>query len=680
MIKKSINDIYMKYIKIQLLAFMFCSLTGQLFSEKVLYSALGQPQQHKLIAMTIAGIVNRQEPRLYLLNVYETWNYTQTDEMWRDIYQNEGNFQFRTIININDLIDYFKADIKGAITYDASLLYSNFSGQSFMWQGEFAAMLGGFTDCIPVAYDNTFIQISRQDKTIVKDHFGQLPDLEISARLESNVHIWNNPTLSMERRYFTILNWGLDNILPRSNPTSFYLREVTDWAVSKRMFQLNLAGTESLRFTSLSDEKAAMLEKVMSYLKSKNPGKIFNVYGWMQPEPLTQWVSAWGGSFHETLLSNLSWHHAFPADSGFVYTRKSFVQDGNVPLENKHYVLFIGSEGDAGNWNFGFQSGGWLSKERGNVPLGWGFNLHFFEQFPFMAQYYYKSATANDGFISVTSPLGYAYHDMFPQDMIDDAKTKAATYLHKYQISSVYAYKHYNGAGVSSYRGISISNSFDFEKLGKFAKEINSKLTFLFDPKLQTQKLYQDYGGLLYNHVNDNTFYFNMTNLSSVSAGIIQKLKEKTGPSFLLAGYQRIRSDETPINSNNQSDLTLSRLKTIMETIKSDPDIGSKVEFVTPEKFTALIRQTIPVSSIHDQQPQTNKPLIYSNHQESIKVIFQNGDHTFKTLFLFDLQGRQVAHVSTCNNENDIYLTAKNEKYVLVIVKEENVKSYFIVH
>jgi hypothetical protein len=61
-------------------------------------------------------------------------------------------------------------------------------------------------------------------------------------------------------------------------------------------------------------------------------------------------------------------------------------------------------------------------------------------------------------------------------------------------------------------------------------------------------------------------------------------------------------------------------------------------------------------------------------------VIFQNGDHTFKTLLLFDLQGRQVAHVSTYNNENDIYLTAKNEKYVLVIVKEENIRSYFLVH
>lgn len=147
--------------------------------------------------MTIAGIVSRTEPRLHLLNAYKTWSYNQTDEHWRDVYQEDGKFQFRTIININKLIEYFKTDIIGAITYDA---YSNFSRQSFMWQGEFAAMLGGFTDCTPVPFDNTIIKIGKQDKTIVKDYFGKDKDLEISAKLEDKSHIWNNQAMSQEGR------------------------------------------------------------------------------------------------------------------------------------------------------------------------------------------------------------------------------------------------------------------------------------------------------------------------------------------------------------------------------------------------------------------------------------------------------------------------------------------------
>lgn len=654
-------------------------LVNKGFSEKILFSGQGQSQQHKLIAMTIAGIVNRTEPRLYLLNVYETWSYNQTDEVWKEIYQNAGNFQFRTIININDLIDYFKSDIKGTITYDPALLYSNFSGQSFMWQGEFAAMLGGFTDCIPVVYDNTFIQIQRSEKTIIRDYFGQLSDIEVSARLESPAHTWSNTGLSQEKRYFMLLQWGLENILPRSNPTSFYLREVTDWAISKRMFQLNLGGTESLKFTSLSDEKAEILEKVMTYLKLKNPGKLFNVYGWMRPEPLIQWISAWGGSFHETLLSNLSWHHVFPSVPGFEYNRKSNMKETEIKLENKYYVLFIGSEGDAGNWNFGFQSGGWLSSDRGKVPIGWGINLHFFEEFPFIAQYYYKNATAQDGFISVTSPLGYAYHDLFPPEVSAYAKSKAAALLNKYKIPAIYAYKHYNGAGISSYRGISISNSYDFGKLGKFSKEINAELTFLFDPKLQTQKLYTEYGGLLFNHVDDNTFYQNMTNLTNVASSIVQKLKNKQYPVFLLAGYQRLRSDETIINNNNPSDVTLPRLKSLMEIIQSDPEIGDKVEFVTPEQFTALIKQTLPISSIETQKYQKKKPIIVSN-PDFLSIYFDEPETHVKNILLYDIQGRLVASQSINSPEAEIKLESKKEKYILVIKGHGYDWKYMVIH
>lgn len=648
-------------------------------NSKIIYNGSGQSQQDKMIAMTIAGIVNRTTPKLYLQNVYETWSYSQTDETWRDIYQQAGNFQFQTISNINDLINNFRSEIKGTITYDPNLTYGNFSGQSFMWQGELAMMIGGLTDCIPVAYNNNFIQIPKQETTTLKDYFGNKADTIIGARLELQNLEWNNLSLSSEKRYFKALQWALDYILPYSNPNSFYLREITDWTVSQRMFQMNLAGTESLRFSSLSDEKAVMIEKAIGYMKTKQPNVVFNVYGWMYPEPLTQWISALGGSFHETLLSNLSWHHVFPIDTTYTYERASIVNADEVNLENKHYVMFLSSEGDAGNWNFGFQSGAWLSKDRGNVPLGWGFNLHFFEQFPFIGQYYAKTATKNDGFIAVTSPLGYTYHDVLPITVLPDAKQKSKYLLQKYKVPSVYAYKHYNGAGTSTFRGVTISNNFDFGKLGAFAKDIGVDLTFLFDPKLKTQQVYNQYGGLMYNHVDDETFYGDVIDLNSVAEQIKNKVKAKTSPSFLLAGYQRFRQDDVTINYNNSSDITIPRLKKIMDDVLSDPSMKDKVEFVTPEKFTALLLKSLQITSIQNANVKGNA-FAYSNGVDQIKVNFSTDDSGEKTVILYDITGQQIEQISSTENQIAINLPSQLKKYFIQMRSKHHTSTQLIIH
>jgi hypothetical protein len=647
----TIHPIFVKYLKNRvmrkiLLNFIILSagclsVWGQA-RKSIIYNGTGTSAENRLAAMALAGIVNRVEPALYLLNVYETWSYSETDEKWRDIYASDGKVNFTTISNIADLLQHFNHHIKGVITYDPSLTYGNFEGQNFRWQGEVATMLSGLADCIPLPYNSSLIPHLRPDSVWIKDYFGGKDSIRISAKLELDSHPWNHSALSQEDRYFTILNWGLDNILPFCNPGKFYLREITDWTVNQRMFQMNLAGTESLRFTSLSDIKAEKIERVMNYLRNSHPGEVFHVYGWMRPEPLVQWVSAYGGSFHETLLANLSWHHSFPVDTNFVYTRPSSIDYG-VP-EEKHYVMIMGSEGDAGNWNFGFQSGAWHSPYRGEVPFGWGFNLHFFREFPFVAQYYYRTATVNDGFMSVTSPLGYAYADMFPNDYLPDAIDQSALLLQKYNIPSVYAYKHYNGAGVSTYRGVVISNNYNFNKLGSFAKETGAELTFLFDPALATQRLYTQYGGLLYNHVNDGTFYGDFSDLNATAQRILNSLLGKQRPTFLLAGYQRMRRDGTVINANNKADITPERLVMLQQIIKSDPQIGQYVEFVTPEKFTQFIRMNLQ-SQVFSPAAVSEAIQIRKSGNDVLTVTWTGEAEPRVTVSVYDTSGRLVLRI-----------------------------------
>ena len=626
--------------------------------DAIIYNGSGQTTEDKLIAMTLAGIVNRTAPRLYLLNVYETWSYSETDETWQAAYQTMGGVNFTAISNTNALVQYFKSYINGAITYDATLTYSNFTGQSFRWQAEAAAMLGGLTDCIPVSSTNSTIVINKPDLINVPDNFNGQAAIQVSAKLELSTHAWNNTALTAEQRYFAWLDWGLNNLLTRCNNSKFYIREITDWAVNQRMFQLNLGGTEDLRFTSLTDEKAAKIERVMTYLKAKRPNEIFHVYGWMRPEPLVQWISAWGGSFHETLLSNLSWHHIFPVDANFSYSRPSDLNPSTITLENKYYVLFISSEGDAGNWNIGFQGGAWPSTTRGQVPLAWGFNLHMFEEFPFVGQYYYKTATANDGFMAVSTPLGYAYPDVFPTSYLPDAKAKTMTLMNKFNVNSIYAYKHYNGAGSSVYRGITISNNFDFANLGAFSEQTNSLMTMIFDPGLMTQKAYTNYGGLLYNHVNDDTFYADVSNLTTVRDRIVSKLSGKSKPRFLMAGYERFRQDNMLLETN---DITLPRLKTLMSSIKADATIGADVEFVTPEKYTYLLRKSLGMTtSVKTIENNRQKLLVFYDNNHNLQLNLQLATPQQVLINIYDITGKKV------QNENWNMILANDYKTISI--------------
>ncbi len=631
----------MKRILVISLMVLFISAAA-MGREAVLFDGTGKTPEERLIAMTVAGIVNRSEPRLFLMNVYETWSWNETDERWRSIYETDGGVTFTVISDVNQLVQYFRSYLKGAITYDRSLTYSNFAGQSFRWQAEVAAMMGGLADCIPVPYDDYSVDISRPDSVLVPDIFNGKQPARLSARLDNAVHPWNNTSMSQEQRYYSILEWALDTLLDRSNTNRFYLREITDWAISQRMFQLYMAGTEDLRFTSLSDAKAAMIERVMTYLRESKPGVVFHVFGWMRPEPRVQWISSWGGSFHETLMGNLSWHHIFPGDAGFDYRRNSDIDPRTVLLENKHYVLFISSEGDAGNWTVGFQGGAWFSASRGEVPVGWGFNLHLFEQFPFLAQYYYRTAKANDGFVASITPLGYAYPDVFPSAFITDAASRTSGLMTDFRIHTVYGYKHYNGAGTSDYRGITISNNFSFFALGTFAAQTDILLNFVYDPALATQTAYTGYGGLIYNHVNDATFYADVSNLATASERIVNKLKGKPRPSFLLAGYQRFRNDAASISSSNPADITIPRLKTIMENVKANAEVGQYVEFVTPEKFTYLLRIKMGLMTGTEKLDEGSSQLQMYLSGGMLKIILPLQQPQDLSLRIYDLTGRLI--------------------------------------
>ncbi len=589
-------------MKLKLLLFIVINISSILPYDAVLYNGTGASTSDKIAVLTLAGIVNRDSARLYLFNVYETWSYTQTDEQWRDIYRTKGNVVFDSVASLSTLVNKFRHFLNGAITYDPNRTFGNFTGQSFRWQAEYASLIGGLTNRLPLT-SSTAVSLGLQvsDSVEVIDAFDSDPSIWVTGKLELASHSWNNTSLTEEQRYLNLLNWGVANLLPLCNPSKFYIREVTDWTISKKMFQVNLAGTGDLDLNSMPTARADILENVLNFMHSKNQNSIFHIYGWIRPEPMTQWFAQFGSSFHETLLGNLSWHSSFPVNNLYLVP-PSAVNSDTVQVRDRYYLIFIGTEGDASNWNFSFQSGAWLSSQRGSVPVNWGWNLHLFNECPFVAQYYFQTATANDGFLSVTSPLGYAYPDLWGNDVWNSAVLSSRYLIDQFSIDKIYGYKHYAGNGSMIYRGKTINNSFNFTKYGQFQAAIQSPFTMIFDPLLPTQTPNTNYGALIFNHVNDGTFYGNVSNLNTAAANIVNLIKNKPRPKFILAGYQRLRQDDFNNRTDPSTvDISIMRLKQLIDLIKADSSVGTYVDVVTVEYFSALIRKYLGLTKVEEE-------------------------------------------------------------------------------
>jgi hypothetical protein len=271
-----------------------------------------------------------------------------------------------------------------------------------------------------------------------------------------------------------------------------------------------------------------------------------------------------------------------------------------------------------------------------------------FEECPFVGAYYCDTATPNDGFASVTSPLGYAYPDLWQNDVWNGARDSSRSLMDRFHVSDIYGYKHYAAGGQVVYRGKTISNSFNFPRYGQFQSAINAHLTIVYDPLLPSQVPVTTYGPLMFNHVGDGSFYGDASNLSAMAARIVNALRPRSRPSFLLAGYQRFRQDDFGSRpSPASSDISIPRLAQVVQMILADTAVGPFVEVVTPEKFSILMRKyTGLIASAPAADVPASAQLLssYPNPFNPVTTVeFRIPMRGWVTLKTYDPLGREVA-------------------------------------
>jgi hypothetical protein len=192
-----------------------------------------------------------------------------------------------------------------------------------------------------------------------------------------------------------------------------YLRDdipdLKDFIIFKKLFAINL---DPLNNT----DEINLLKQILS----KYPPEI-QVLGWADASYATQpdQNNVTVENALVTLLSenndfllpadfanNLSFHGLFQAPTKLTQEEKNGTYE-----EGKKYVCFIVSDGDNLQYDLNhMRTKLWKNAKRGNYPLGWTLAPTLGNYAPFIAWYYYDSASKsnfNDTFL--TGPSGYSY-------------------------------------------------------------------------------------------------------------------------------------------------------------------------------------------------------------------------------------------------------------------------------
>ncbi|MCU0522228.1 MAG: hypothetical protein MUF84_16235 [Anaerolineae bacterium] len=351
----------------------------------------------------LQGLVNRTQPRLYLLHT----RYARQDRMWLEELEFEG-FTWREV-GFQEVWGAFTPEIKGAILYDAEIMEEIGAYRSDQLnQTNVLMSIGALEDAVPLTEE----MATKFKLPVVFDARGK----------------WTNQ--------YEMMAWAYNELFPRMNhrilatnyPGIFLL---TDYLVQHQIF------------TFWFPEKRTLPEEVLlrGILASTPPNT--PIVGWwfdwmpnaQDPEhqaadAVMEWPGLLRGSYFGKVLTpsheatNLSVH------SGVAVGPWEHKAPATPELEpDKVYYAHVISDGD----NLGealmmrTRDLQWDTLMRGTVPMGWSFAPAAARMAPTVLNYYLRTTTPNDLLVGGLG-VGYTEPDVYLRAYPEQRETLYATY------------------------------------------------------------------------------------------------------------------------------------------------------------------------------------------------------------------------------------------------------------
>ena len=317
------------------------------------------PDEERVMFTSLQGLVNREKPRLFLLERAQEGKYKWAKILNLSVEEISGDNRF-------ELIKKYRDVLKGVVLYDPekNIHYANL-----------ASTIAGLDGLLPVT------------PRIYEQLKGAQIDLPVMADLTKLPY--THTTEIYDYLYENYWNRCTHRLLVSQPPVRGYVR---DLAVA--------AGTAVVWLDARVWSENIVLRK---FLKTMQPGNSI-VTGWFPEERSGVGMTAEYGlstipsDFYEnaTVYGGMSHLISYPA----------------VPkmpkLENKIYLAIFLSDGDNVQYCQHAMSQLWDKQGRGSIPINWTISPGLVDFGPGLLNYYYATASSNDFFASGPSGLGYA--------------------------------------------------------------------------------------------------------------------------------------------------------------------------------------------------------------------------------------------------------------------------------
>ncbi len=334
-----------------------------------IYDLRGASPEVQLSAATMAGLINRPEPRVYQILSAEDAFWLQ--ELLGAIPQETSPTSGDDVLE--GMLIPFRSSIQGMLIYDPHCIESI----------NIATTMAGQNDCIVVSPD-------------------QAADLQqpyhLAVHTDLRTQHWSSRSQGYDWARQNLLNDASSHAVAGLDPTTAGLRS---FLVANRIFVYWLDSSAS---------EHSLLEQIY---RNFPPGAVH--LGWFIDEPSGVQLTSQAALpvLATDLFTNLEvWTAVQPTTS----IAQSNPQGAGDSIDaSTVYVAFAISDGDNLQYLQHRMVQRWLDPVRGSSPLGWTISPVLSQAAPAMAAYYVRTMTATDELIAGPSGAGYMYPSHWPQ-------------------------------------------------------------------------------------------------------------------------------------------------------------------------------------------------------------------------------------------------------------------------
>ena len=391
------------------------------------------------LVSALQGLVNREEPRLFIRAI------TPTDDYWFEKLTSRGEWLYDAevvkITSLDELLQIFRDEFHGAVVYPPRPYSAS----------NVASTIAGAENLLPIRYDLS--PSSLYDRLITNRRIPVIRKVssfsgELTGSSKCDAYIWakekylDSGASNPAKLGYYIDSYWLQNPFPSSVQNHTLTNH--DYFISHKAFFFDLLPWDD---EAPVDEPAQpvgtgqkTLQEILLSAYRRSGGDMIHVGGFVpwafkyttygdaggkhEPVP-TEWryaqiLSAYNAFMDADALgigamANASFFQHYPLDYFYPQNpkpdwedlRNSGLIDSTGSVVKRRYVTFYVGDYDSAAWLYSQMPRIWDDPARGSVPLGWAFNPNLEDRFPPGLAYARKTKTTNDWFIAGDSGAGY---------------------------------------------------------------------------------------------------------------------------------------------------------------------------------------------------------------------------------------------------------------------------------